>query len=267
MYWLFKLTTGKEGMGYGDFKLLAALGAWLGWQAILPIVLAASVIGAVVGLVMKFSGALREGPLRALRPLSRRRRAGRPADRAVADPGVHGLGLSPVRRIGLTGGIGSGKSTVAALLVECGAGLVDTDAIARALTAPGGAALAALSAAFGPELIGPDGALDRDRMRALAFGDAATKLRLEAVLHPMIGAESARQADALGDRCIVFDVPLLAESSHWRARVDRVLVVDCPEALQVRRVIQRSGWDEAAVRACHRPAGAPARAAGRSPTP
>jgi dephospho-CoA kinase len=157
------------------------------------------------------------------------------------------LGLSPVRRIGLTGGIGSGKSTVAEMLARRGAALVDTDAIARALTAPGGAALPALAAAFGPEIVQSDGALDRDRMRALAFGDADVKARLEAVLHPLIGAEAARQAGAADDRCVVFDVPLLAESTHWRSRVDRVLVVDCPEAVQQARVMRRSGWSADAV--------------------
>ena len=153
--------------------------------------------------------------------------------------------MSP--RFGLTGGIGSGKSTVAALLVDCGAALVDTDAISRALTAPGGAALPALQAAFGVTIVGADGAMDRERMRALAFGDGAAKARLEAILHPLIGAEAAQQAAAAGERPLVFDVPLLTESSHWRHRVDRVLVVDCAEATQVERVRQRSGWSEDAV--------------------
>ena len=156
--------------------------------------------------------------------------------------------MQAVRRIGLTGGIGSGKSTVARTLVDCGAALVDTDAIARALTLPGGAALPALAAAFGADIIGSDGAMDRDRMRALAFADPDAKRRLEAVLHPMIGAEAQRQATAAGERCIVFDVPLLTESSHWRDRVERVLVVDCREDTQVQRVMQRSGWAEDAVR-------------------
>jgi dephospho-CoA kinase len=146
------------------------------------------------------------------------------------------------RRIGLTGGIGSGKSTVAALLARHGAHVIDTDAISRALTAAGGAALPALAAEFGADVIGADGALDRERMRALAFADPTARRRLEAVLHPMIGAETARQADAAAGRTIVFDVPLLAESAHWRARVDRVLVVDCSEATQAARVMQRSGW-------------------------
>lgn len=156
--------------------------------------------------------------------------------------------MSTIRRIGLTGGIGSGKSSVARALVDAGAHLVDTDAIARALTAPGGAALPALAEAFGPGILAADGALDRERMRALAFGDAASKQRLEAVLHPLIGAQAQAEAARAGEHCVVFDVPLLTESRHWRARVDRVLVVDCDEALQVKRVMQRSGWSEEAVR-------------------
>jgi dephospho-CoA kinase len=150
--------------------------------------------------------------------------------------------------VGLTGGIGSGKSTVAGMLVACGAVLVDTDAIAHALTAPGGAALPSLAREFGPEIVGADGAMDRQRMRALAFGDASAKGRLESILHPMIGDEAMRQAERSGDRPVVFDVPLLASSSRWRRRVDRVLVIDCLEGTQVQRVVQRSGWAEAQVR-------------------
>ena len=151
-------------------------------------------------------------------------------------------------RIGLTGGIGSGKSTVAGLLVARGAGLVDTDAIARALTLPGGAAMPVIEAAFGPSVIAADGALDRARMRDLVFHDAAAKRRLEAILHPMIGAECEGRARAVAGRpAIVFDVPLLVESGRWRARVDRVLVVDATEATQRRRVVERSGWAPAAV--------------------
>jgi dephospho-CoA kinase len=150
-------------------------------------------------------------------------------------------------RIGLTGGIGSGKSTVAARLAAHGATVVDTDAISRALTAPGGAALPEIAQAFGPQMLTFDGALDRDRMRALVFTDADARQRLEAILHPRIGAEALRQA-AAGGPVVVFDVPLLTESGHWRARVDRILVVDCPEDTQARRVAQRPGWDEATAR-------------------
>jgi dephospho-CoA kinase len=153
-----------------------------------------------------------------------------------------------VARIGLTGGIGSGKSTAAAGLLALGAHLVDTDAIARALTQPGGAAIPALAQAFGADALTADGALDRDRMRQIVFADAGAKVRLEAILHPLIGAEASRQAAAAGARPVVFDVPLLTESSHWRARVERVLVIDCDEATQLARVIQRPGWTEEAAR-------------------
>jgi dephospho-CoA kinase len=149
--------------------------------------------------------------------------------------------LMPLR-IGLTGGIGSGKSTVAVMLVACGAVLVDTDAIAHALTAPAGAALPALAREFGPDIIGPDGAMDRARMRALAFGDVSARRRLESILHPMIGDEAQRQASLAGSRPVVFDVPLLSASSPWRQRVERLLVVDCTEDTQVQRVMRRSGW-------------------------
>ena len=153
-----------------------------------------------------------------------------------------------VHRIGLTGGIGSGKSTVARLLVAQGAVLVDTDAIARALTLAGGAAIEPLRTAFGADFIDAHGALDRERMRARACADAGAKAALEGILHPLIGAEASRQAELAGDAPVVFDVPLLVESGRWRARVDRVLVVDCSESTQVERVMQRSGWTEAAVR-------------------
>ena len=153
--------------------------------------------------------------------------------------------LEPGAAIGLTGGIGSGKSTVAAMLVAEGAHLVDTDAIARSLTAPGGAAMPAVAQAFGSEYVAVDGALDRERMRALAFADAGAKARLEAILHPMIGAEAQRQAARADGRPVVFDVPLLTPGSAWRVRVARVLVVDCSEATQATRVAARPGWDMA----------------------
>jgi dephospho-CoA kinase len=151
-------------------------------------------------------------------------------------------------RIGLTGGIGSGKSTVASLLVAHGAVLVDTDAIARRITLAGGAALAPIAGHFGPSMIGPDGGLNRERMRERVFGDADAKRQLEAILHPLIGIECERQA-ALATKApaIVFDVPLLVESRRWRERVDRVLVVDATEASQVQRVVARSGWTPEAV--------------------
>ena len=150
--------------------------------------------------------------------------------------------------IGLTGGIGSGKSTVAALLVAQGATLVDTDAIAHALTTPGGAAMPALRQRFGDGVAGADGALDRARMRQLVFADADAKRALEAILHPMIGAEAQRHAAAAGDGVVVFDVPLLNATSHWRARCQRILVVDCETPTQVQRVMARSGWSDEQVR-------------------
>ena len=150
-------------------------------------------------------------------------------------------------RVGLTGGIGSGKTTVAGLLAPLGATLVDADAISRRLTESGGAAIASLAAEFGPAIVGSSGALDRDRMRKLVFADAAAKRRLEAILHPMIAAETQREVDAAATPVIVFDVPLLVESRQWRARVDRLLVVDCEEATQVARVLARSGLSPAAV--------------------
>ncbi|MDQ0043773.1 dephospho-CoA kinase [Variovorax boronicumulans] len=153
-----------------------------------------------------------------------------------------------VRRIGLTGGIGSGKSTVAGLLVAQGAVLVDTDAIARSIAQAGGIAMPALEAAFGRSVIAPDGGLDRAAMRQIVFADADAKRRLESILHPLIGTETQRQAAAAGkDAVVVFDVPLLVESGRWRAIVDRVLVVDATEATQRKRVVARSGWTPEAV--------------------
>ena len=156
--------------------------------------------------------------------------------------------LRPGLKIGLTGGIGSGKSTVGRRLAALGALLVDTDALAHALTAPGGAALPAIAAAFGADMLAADGAMDRAKMRALVFGQPAERLRLEAILHPMIAEATRAQASrASAGQAIVFDVPLLAESASWRARVDRIVVVDCAEATQVARVVKRSGWTAEAV--------------------
>jgi len=154
----------------------------------------------------------------------------------------------PGLRIGLTGGIGSGKSSVARRLAAHGALVVDTDALAHALTAPGGAAIPAIAAAFGAAMIAADGAMDRARMRALVFAEPAQRQRLEAILHPMIGDATRAQASRAGaGQAVVFDVPLLTESGTWRARVDRVLVVDCPTTTQVARVVARSGWTPEAV--------------------
>jgi dephospho-CoA kinase len=133
-------------------------------------------------------------------------------------------------------------------MVARGATLVDTDAIARTLTEPGGAAMPAVRLQFGDDLVDARGALDRQRMRALAFSDPSAKQRLEAILHPLIGTEAMAQAAQVADGAIVFDVPLLAESSHWRRRCDRIVVVDCSEQTQVDRVMRRAGWHEEQVR-------------------
>jgi dephospho-CoA kinase len=152
-------------------------------------------------------------------------------------------------RIGLTGGIGSGKSTVAAVLRSLGATLIDTDAIARAIAQPGGAAIPAIEAAFGVGVLDTAGGLDRARMREIVFNDVDAKRRLEGILHPLISVETERQAAAAGDVPLVFDVPLLVESKRWRRIVDRVLVVDANEATQQARVVTRSGWVPEAVQA------------------
>ena len=152
--------------------------------------------------------------------------------------------------LGLTGGIGSGKSVVADIFGELGAALVDADAISHQLTAPGGGAIAALRAAFGPGLIGTDGALDRAAMRQLIFADAQAKARLESILHPLIRAESERlcaAALAAGAPYVVLVVPLLVEAQDYRARLSRLAVVDCSEATQVARVMARNGLARAEV--------------------
>lgn len=153
-------------------------------------------------------------------------------------------------RIGLTGGIGSGKSTVCAVLARCGAPVIDTDGIARRLTLPGGAAMPAIQSEFGAAFVAADGSLDRAAMRTAVFADAGMRRRLEEILHPLIGIEVAREAAvAHAAPAVVFDVPLLVETGRWRALVDRVWVVDCDEAVQVQRVAARPGWDETTARA------------------
>lgn len=150
--------------------------------------------------------------------------------------------------VGLTGGIGSGKSAAADAFGKLGATVVDTDAIAHELTGPGGAAMAEVRRLFGDALVDAAGAMDRKRMRELVFADAGKKQRLEALLHPMIRAESERRIAAAPGPYVVHVVPLLVESPGFRERYQRVLVVDCPEALQVARVRQRSGLAEAEIR-------------------
>jgi dephospho-CoA kinase len=156
-----------------------------------------------------------------------------------------------LRIIGLTGGIGSGKSTVAKSLVGLGAHLIDTDAISRSLTAPGGAAIDAIRQAFGPSMIDTHGAMDRNAMRTLAFSNPEVLRQLEGILHPLIGEVSRQQASlAAPEQRIIFDVPLLVESGRrWRDIVDRIVVVDCLPETQVQRVMARSGWTREAVQA------------------
>lgn len=152
--------------------------------------------------------------------------------------------------VGLTGGIGSGKSTVADLFVQHGAALVDTDAISHELTGPHGAAMTAIVAEFGPTVLRADGGLDRLAMRQLVFSSPAAKTRLEAILHPLIHSESMARCAAAGSApYVLLAVPLLVEAEGFRERVDRVLVVDCSETSQVARVIARSGLTSDAARA------------------
>ena len=148
-------------------------------------------------------------------------------------------------RIGLTGGIGSGKSTVSAMLSSLGAVVIDADAISRQLTAPGGAALPSIAQTFGSQMIDPHGAMDRQAMRALVFGNPKARQQLEAIIHPLVTQTIRQQAQAAteaGARVVVLDIPLLVEAgTRWRMQVDRIVVVDCEPATQRERVIARSG--------------------------
>ena len=151
--------------------------------------------------------------------------------------------MPAVTRLGLTGGIGSGKSTVAQMLASLGAAVIDADASSRALTAAGGRAINAIKDEFGESFITPQGAMDREAMRALAYGDADAKKRLEAIIHPLVGAETHKQTLAAldaGHRLIVFDIPLLVESGRWRKQLDSILVIDCTASTQIRRVVLRN---------------------------
>jgi len=153
-------------------------------------------------------------------------------------------------RLGITGGIGSGKSTVCTLLAQKGIPIIDADAISRACTAPGGAALPGIAQAFGDAVFEAPGILNRDAMRALVFDQPKARVKLQALLHPLIATEIERQATqaaTLSPPCIAFDIPLLVESKRWRPVLDRVLVVDCQAQTQIKRVIARSGHSAQAV--------------------
>jgi len=147
-------------------------------------------------------------------------------------------------RLGLTGGIGSGKSTVASILARAGAAVMDADAISRSLTLPGGRAIPAILAQFGEKLIAPDGAMDRDAMRALVFSNPQSKRLLEAIIHPLVGQvlqEQSSAAISAGHACLVYDIPLLVESGErWRSQVDWICVVDCEVETQIQRVMARN---------------------------
>jgi len=151
--------------------------------------------------------------------------------------------------IGLTGGIGSGKTRVADAFAERGATVIDTDVISRELTDSDGAAVAAVRLAFGDEMINAQGAMDRVKMRAFAFSDAVQKTRLESILHPLIYDEAMRQTMNATGLYVMCVVPLLVETGRWQSKLARTLVVDCDEELQVQRVMQRDGLSEQLVKA------------------
>lgn len=158
--------------------------------------------------------------------------------------------MKRTQRMGLTGGIGSGKSTVGQMLAECSAAVIDADAISRSLTAAGGLAIPQIEAVFGTQAIDAQGALDRAFMRSLIFQNPDARQQLEAIIHPLVGSLTERQAlqaEAAGAPLLVFDVPLLVESGRWRQQVDTVLVVDCEEATQIERVMARSGLERSAI--------------------
>lgn len=147
-------------------------------------------------------------------------------------------------RIGLTGGIGSGKSTVAQILAHLGATVIDADAIAKSATGPGGAAMQKIENAFGASVLSCNGALDREKMRHLVYADPKAKAVLEGIIHPLVEHEAAHRAKAAEETrspCIVFDIPLLVETQHWRRTLHRVLVVDCTTDTQIARVTARNG--------------------------
>ena len=157
---------------------------------------------------------------------------------------------NPPLKLGVTGGIGSGKSSVTQILATMGAACIDADAISRATTASGGKAIPAIEKSFGSAMVNAQGSLERERMRALVFKDPSARTKLEAIVHPLVALEIASQTDAAlagGASCLVYDIPLLVESPRWRKVLDRVLVVDCSPQTQIQRVMQRNGLSELEV--------------------
>jgi len=151
--------------------------------------------------------------------------------------------------VGLTGGIGSGKTTVADMFGARGAAVIDTDQIAHHLTTIDGLALPAIRKQFGDAFLTPEGAMDRPKMREYVFSDLAAKRRLESILHPLIRTETIRAAQQSQGAYLLFVVPLLVESAQWQGQVSRILVIDCMEELQIQRVVQRNGLSESQVHA------------------
>ncbi len=144
--------------------------------------------------------------------------------------------------IGLTGGIGSGKSTVAAMLADLGATVLDADQIARTITLSGGSAIPAIRLAFGEDIINADGSLNRETMRVKVFADPTAKQTLEHITHPLIGQAISEAIAAILTGTVVLDIPLLTESDRWRKQLSAVIVVDCPVQTQLDRVTARNGW-------------------------
>ncbi len=151
--------------------------------------------------------------------------------------------------VGLTGGIGSGKTTVAHMLAGCGATIIDADAISRSLTEAGGAALIPIKQVFGEEVIGADGALNRGAMREIVFAQPASRTKLEAIIHPLVQMRMSAAIQNAPTDVVVLDIPLLVESPRWRKQIDLIVVVDCNVETQVSRVMQRNGWAASTIEA------------------
>lgn len=153
------------------------------------------------------------------------------------------------RLVGLTGGIGSGKSTVAQMLVKLGGHVVDADGIARSITEPGGPALGPIAQAFGPDMLLADGNLNRAALREKVFNDASARRQLEDITHPLVAQGISDAVAQHPQGVVILDIPLLVESPRWRKRLDAVVVVDCSETIQTLRIRQRNGWADETIAA------------------